>query len=96
MFFRGSRYEQVPDAEFVDGRGRTIRYKRQRFVPELDPGRRTVAVREGDRPDLAAYAALGDPEMFWRLCDLNRVMRPVDLTAKPGARIAVPAPENGL
>ena len=96
MFFRGSRYEPVPDAEFVTADGRTIHYKRQRFIPELEPGRTSRAVREGDRPDLLAYAALGDPEVFWRLCDLNRTMRPVDLAATPGARIAVPPPESGL
>jgi hypothetical protein len=94
MFFRGSRYESVLDAELVDAQGREVRYKRQRFIPELEPGRTTRPVREGDRPDLAAYAALGDPELFWRLCDLNRTVRPVDLTATPGGRIAVPTPEH--
>jgi hypothetical protein len=95
MFFRGSRYEHVPEAEIKGPGGRTIRYKRVRFIPETAGGRLTYGVREGDRPDLAAYMALGDPEAFWRLCDINRVQRPVDLTALPGQRIAVPGPEGG-
>jgi hypothetical protein len=94
MFFRGSRYEDVPEAEIGGPDGRTIRYKRQRFIPELESGRATRLVREGDRADLLAYAALGDPEAFWRLCDLNRTMRPVDLAAAPGTRIAIPSPDG--
>ncbi len=94
MFFRGSRYEYVAEAELATDT-RTIHYKRMRFIPETNVGRTTYAVRQGDRPDLAAYAGLGDPEGFWRLCDLNRVQRPVDLTATPGSRIAVPGPDGG-
>ena len=49
-------------------------------------------VAQGDRPDLAAYKILGDPEQFWQLCDANLVQRPADLTASPGARLLVPGP----
>lgn len=91
MFFRGSRYEHVPVAQIAGPNGRTIHYKRIRFIPE-ETARLTYRVEEGDRPDLAAYRALGDPESFWRLCDVNRVRRPADLTAVPGRRILVPGP----
>ena len=33
MFFRGSRYADVPEHELVDARGRTIRYKGIREIP---------------------------------------------------------------
>ena len=95
MFFRGSRYENIAEGEHVDADGRTIRYKRARFIPAGGIARPAYIVRQGDRPDLAAYAVIGDPEMFWRLCDLNLVLRPVDLTAFPGARIAIPDPQGG-
>lgn len=96
MFFRGSRYEQIADAEIVDRSGRTIRYKRMRFIPEL-AGVLTETVRDDDRPDLLAYRVLGDPEQFWRLCDVNRERRPIDLTDREGPRrrILVPAPGEG-
>jgi hypothetical protein len=42
-----------------------------------------------------AYTVLGDPEQFWRLCDVNRVQRPVDLARDPGTRVRVPGPEGG-
>jgi len=94
MFFRGSRYENIPDTELVDRHGRAIRYKRMRFIPDV-PGRLTYKVVEGDRPDLAAYKTLGDPELFWWLCDVNKVRRPAELTRTPGTTIAVPGPEGG-
>lgn len=91
MFFRGSRYEHIAEAEIEARESRVIRYKRMRFVPAAE-GMLGYTVQEGDRPDLAAYRALGDPEQFWRLADVNRTLRPVDLTAVPGRRIGVPAP----
>ncbi len=94
MFFRGSRYENVPDAELTDRNGRTIRYKRMRIVPDVQ-GQLSYRVIEGDRPDLAAYKTLGDPEVFWWLCDVNKQRRPAELTAKPGRTIAIPGPEGG-
>lgn len=94
MFFRGSRYEHLPDAELTDSSGRSYRYKRMRFIPDLPAGL-SETVRQGDRPDLLAFRLVGDPEQFWRLCDANREQRPVDLTATPGRRIRVPAPGTG-
>lgn len=96
MFFRGSRYEGVPEAEVAGPDGRTIRYKTVRLIPAPDPREATYRVRHGDRFDLAAHAALGDAEAYWRLCDLAGVPRPADLVATPGARIAVPAPGGGF
>jgi hypothetical protein len=95
MFFRGRRYEHIPDAELVDARGITIRYKRMRFVPGADPAFQET-VRDGDRPDLLAYRTLGDPEHFWRLADVNRTMKPVDLTCAAGRRVGVPGPGAGF
>lgn len=96
MFFRGSRYENIADTSLVTKDGRTVRYKRVRFIPRNTAAPRLFAkVELGDRPDLMAFRTLGDPEQFWRLCDLNLVKRPVDLAATPGSRIAIPSPEGG-
>jgi len=95
VFFRGSRYYQsVADTELTDRSGRVIRYKRMRFLPEVQPSAR-VTVHEGDRLDLIAYRSAGDPESFWRICDANRALRPADLTAAPGRSIAVPGADTG-
>jgi hypothetical protein len=96
MFFRGSRYENIPETSLLAKDGRTIRYKRMRFIPSGTASPRLFAkVELGDRPDLIAFRTLGDPEQFWRLCDLNLAQRPVDLTALPGTRVAIPSPEGG-
>ncbi len=96
MFFRGSRYETIADTTLTGKDGRTIRYKRMRLIPQASsPPRLFTEVQQGERPDLLAFRAIGDPEQFWRLCDLNLVQRPVDLTAEPGAPVAVPSPEGG-
>ena len=96
MFFRGSRYEAIADTSITTADGRIVQYKRMRFVPaNTTPPRSFVRVQSGDRPDLVAYRAIGDPEQFWRLCDLNLVQRPVDLTATAGSTVAIPAPQGG-
>ncbi|MEA2560675.1 MAG: hypothetical protein QOH06_2179 [Acidobacteriota bacterium] len=91
MFYRGSRYEDVPDAEITAPAGRTVRYKRMRFISETQ-GILPYTVVQGDRLDLVSYKAFRDPEQFWRLCDANRTMRPDDLVAKPGHLLLIPVP----
>ena len=34
-----------------------------------------------DRLDVMAAQYLGDPELFWRICDANGAMRPEEFTA---------------
>lgn len=92
MFFRGSRYESVPDAERTLPDGRVLRYKRRRIIP-VTPAPLGTEARPGDRPDLVAFRVLGDPELFWLLCDANREQHPARLTEEPGRIIAVPGPD---
>lgn len=91
MFFRGSRYEPIPDAEMTVPEGRTIRYKRMRFIPET---RGTFAHRviDGERLDLISYQSYKDPEQFWRICDANLAMLPEELVEEPGRRLLIPVP----
>jgi hypothetical protein len=91
MFFRGSRYEPIPEAELSTSDGRTIRYKRVRFIPD-SPGSLTQKVNQGDRLDLIAYRTYKDPEQFWRICDANLAMLPEELVEEPGRRLVIPVP----
>ncbi len=94
MFDPDSRYH---DAEIVETvrHGRAVRYARWRVLPQgrAMPALGEVTVRQGDRLDLIAARALGDPARYWRLCDANDAMNPDDLTATPGATLTVPAPQ---
>ena len=92
MFTRGSRYEPIAESDYVGPDGRTIRYKRIRFLPAPGGGPTGYRVQDADRPDLAAFQIAQDPEAYWRLCDANGVSQPADLTDTPGDRLIVPQP----
>jgi len=95
MFEPGSRYHPLETAILTLPDGRQVAYKRRRFLPQgaALPLLAELAVAAGDRLDLIAHRTIGDPEQFWRVCDANDAMRPVDLLAEPGRRIRVPIPQ---
>lgn len=91
-----SRYHGTPTAIMTDADGESVAYLKRRFVPS--PERFSLVqqhtVVEGDRPDNLAALYLGDPHLFWRLCDANGVMRPDELVETPGRRIAITLPAD--
>jgi len=89
MFFKGSRYENVPPAEIAGPDGRAFRYKKTRFIGPATPQQMHV-VTQGERLDLIAHQYFRDPERFWRICDANVVLWPGELVAQAGRRIAIP------
>ena len=95
MFEPGSRYYKIGDATY-DAGGTEIAYKLRRFVPQPEAVRclTQVVVDRGDRLDLIAFRALGNPTLFWRVADANEAMDPFDLTAVPGTTLRVPVPQS--
>lgn len=95
MFEHTSRYYQIETAHLTASDGRTIAYKRRRFLPQGEslPLLVEVVVSQNDRLDLIAARTLGDPEQFWRICDANDALDPLELTAEPGTIIRVPIPQ---
>ena len=93
-----SRYHGSSTLTYVSPGGQTITYLARRMVPQ--PGSANYAtvaqhtVKQGDRLDLLAAKYLGDPIMFWLLCDANGAIRPDDLTATPGAAINITMPQG--
>ena len=92
-FFKGSRYANVGEVETTDALGRTVRYKRTRFIDQ-PPSFGTHLVVEGDRLDLLAYSAYGDVEQWWTIADLNLAMRPSDVIDEPGTVIQMPTGQS--
>jgi hypothetical protein len=91
-----SRYYGVALTTTLSSSGETIAHLRRRFVP---PPERFAVVHEhlvvqGDRPDNLAAFYLGDPELYFRLCDANGVIAPDELTATIGTRIHITLPEG--
>ena len=96
MFTFTSRYYNVPVAELETAAGKKVVYLRRRFVP---PPERFELLQEhtvsaGDRLDNLTAQYLGDPELFWRLCDANGAVRPEELTEAVGRRLRITLPEG--
>jgi hypothetical protein len=91
-----SRYAQIETTTLVRPDGTVVPYVKRRFIapPEAFETVQEHRVLEGERPDTIAADAFGDPELYWRLCDANVVVRPDELTAEPGRRIRVTLPES--
>src|SRR5438046_852785 len=94
VFPPNSRYLATPIAK-MELDGVEVVYLRRRFVP--DPGVFAISghftVSEGDRLDNLSAKWIGDPEMFWRLCDANRAMQPTELEVI-GETLKVPLPQG--
>lgn len=95
MFTHTSRYYALDTVTLTTADGRQIAYKRRRFLP--DPAAMQVlaevAIVQGDRLDRITARTLGDPEQFWRVCDINNVLNPAELTEEVGRRIKIPLPQ---
>jgi hypothetical protein len=95
MFEYTSRYYSLETVTFSLPDGREVRYARRRFLPRAEdmPLLAEVTVTEGDRLDMIAFRTLGDPLQFWRVCDANNAMNPVELTAVPGRKLRIATPQ---
>lgn len=90
-----SRYYELETATLLAPDGRMIAYKRRRFVssPQRPLTLSEVALAEEERLDLIAARTLGDPELFWRLCDANNALSPFDLLKERDRTLRIPLPQ---
>lgn len=95
LFAPNSRYYGLKTTTIVSA-GRPITYVLRRFVPQPERfaslGEYTVI--QGDRLDNIAAKYLGDPTLFWRLCDANRAMNPQELTETVGRKLRITMPDG--
>jgi len=93
-----SRYYGSSTLTYVSPTGLTITYLARRFVPQPGaPNFTTVAqhtVRQGDRLDLIAAKYLGDPLIFWLICDANGAIQPEKLVETPGTVLNITMPQG--
>jgi len=91
-----SRYFGIATAQITTADGRSLTYLSRRFVPPADRFALLTehVVIEGDRLDNVTAAYLGDPTLFWRLCDANDAQRPDELTETIGRRLSITLPEG--
>lgn len=92
MVSRSSRYYDIEIDTWTDVQGRKIRYLRRRFLPPTDEvvAMTEHTVSEGERLDNITARYLGDPEVYWRVCDANACLHPAKLTDEVGRRLRIP------
>jgi nucleoid-associated protein YgaU len=95
-----SNVSSTPNAPGAPGtpNAQMVTYLVRRFVPQPGaPNYTTVAthtVRQGDRLDLIAAKYLGDPLMFWLICDANGAIRPNQLIQTQGTVLNITMPQG--
>jgi nucleoid-associated protein YgaU len=95
MFQHTSRYYSLETAQLTTPDGRSLAYKRRRFLPAGDqmPLLAEVTATRDDRLDLITAQTLGDPEQFWQIGDANNAMYPPDLLTEPVQVLRIPMPQ---
>ena len=98
MFEHTSRYYGLETHTMKTRDGREITYVRRRFTPQVGAvvvmARHTVT--QDERLDNVTARYLASPELFWRLCDDNNVLRPEDLTAEVGRSLRIVLPQTQI
>lgn len=96
QFAANSRYYGIDTDTLTTPQGAAIVYLQRRFLPDASDFQviQYYTVIQGDRLDNIAAQFLGDPTLFWRLCDANNVMRPPELTATVGNQITITLPQG--
>lgn len=96
QFTNLSRYYGVETVTLVLPQGKMISCLKRRFLPGADQFQllEEHTVRQGERLDNIAARYLGDPELFWRICDGNSAMRPEELTETLARVLRITLPEG--
>jgi hypothetical protein len=87
-----SRYYGAAINQYAPPGGAPVAYLARRIVPQptIYLSVQNYIVVENDRIDNLAARFLGDPLLFWMICDANVVTDPDDLTAQKGSSILIP------
>ena len=86
-----SRYYASPVEMVTGADGIQVAYLQRRIIPQPEIYTTTVDdVIVGDRLDTLAARFLGDPLLFWMICDANGADDPDELTAQAGSTIQIP------
>jgi hypothetical protein len=72
--------------------GVQVAYLQRRIIPQpgIYSSLQNCAIVDGDRLDNLSARFLGDPLLYWMICDANGATDPDDLTAQPGSSIQIP------
>lgn len=87
-----SRYHGSAVQPFTLPDGTPVMYLARRIVPQMSSctTTQTYVIADGDRMDNLSARFLGDPLLYWMICDANGSVDPDELTAQAGRQIAIP------
>lgn len=87
-----SRYYGSATLPYTLPNGTQVMYLARRILPQASiyQALQSYVVVEGDRLDNLAAKYLGDPLLFWMICDANNSTDPDELTAQVGRSILIP------
>ena len=68
---------------------------RRRILPDgaTHPLLVETLVQDGERLDNLTMRTLGDPLHYWRICDANNIMHPLELVAEAGRLVRIAQPQ---
>lgn len=94
LFPPNSRYRDIETTVMITEDGTEIVHLNRRFLPQ--PERYGVRTQHKfcqaiDRLDRMAYAFLGDAELYWQICDANRVLQPGEIETE-NRLVRIPLP----
>lgn len=89
-----SRYYGAQTKQYIQPDGTPVMYLARRIVPQADiyTSVQTYVIVDGDRLDNLAARFLGDPLLYWMICDANSASDPDELTSEDqvGRTILIP------
>jgi nucleoid-associated protein YgaU len=87
-----SRYYGATVEYFTRPDGVQVAYLQRRIIPQpgIYTSTQSYVIVDGDRVDNLASKYLGDPLLYWTLCDANGASDPDELTAQVGSTIQMP------
>lgn len=96
LFAANSRYFRIATKTMEISPGKTIAYIGRRFLPPSSSFQKIqdYTVIDGVRLDNIAAQFMGDPTLFWRICDANDAMRPEELTETVGRKLRITMPQG--
>ncbi len=93
-FEPSSRYYGLPIRSRTLPDGTVQSFVSRRIIPALERYQAADRYRTlgGDRIDFVAAATLGDPELYWRICDANGDADPANAASPVGRLLVIPLP----
>lgn len=85
-----SRYEKSRVLSRTDEHGRVRQYLEPRHIPPTPGQTLDLSLGPNRRPDQLAAEILGDPSLWWRICDASELLNPFDAGLARTLRVPLP------